>query len=224
MLRASAALAAIVLPCTVLQAQELQIHYINVGWGGSTLIVGPDGTTVLLDGGNTGRGTQRIVPYLNSIGITPSTGLDYTIVSHQHCDHNGGLDEVVQAGWNVWVENWDNGSTYSTSCVTQWDSTASSTAAGIPVAMPIGTVVQLGGGATLTCIARNGSIIGGGSVAVSDENDRSIAVLVKHGGFEWIWAGDLGGGQGDSACTGRTTAAKAARTTTGSTWRDPRWL
>ena len=206
MLRTIFRLAALALPCAPLAAQELQIHYINVGWGGSTLIVGPDGTTVLLDGGNTGRGTQRVVPYLNAIGITPAIGLDYTIVSHQHCDHNGGLDEVVNAGWNVWVENWDNGSTYSSSCVTQWDSTASTTAAGIPVAMPVGTVVQLGGGATLTCIARNGSIIGGGGVSVSDENDRSIAVLVKHGGFEWIWAGDLGGGQNDSACTGRTTA------------------
>ena len=192
--------------CASLQAQELQIHYINVGWGGAALVVGPDGTTVLLDGGNTGRGTQRIAPYLNSIGITPAVGLDYTVVSHQHCDHNGGMDEVVQAGWNVHIENWDNGSTYSTSCVTEWDSVAATTTAGVPVAMPVGTVVQLGNGATMTCIARNGSIIGGGTVAVSDENDRSIALLVKYGGFEWLWAGDLGGGQADTTCTGRTTA------------------
>jgi beta-lactamase superfamily II metal-dependent hydrolase len=206
LLRHSAVLTACVALATPSLAQDLRIHYINVGWGGAALVVGPDGTTVLLDGGNTGRGTQRIVPYLNSIGITAAQGLDYTIVSHQHCDHNGGIDEVVQAGWNVHVENWDNGSTYSTSCVTQWDSVAATTTAGVPIAMPVGTVVQLGNGATMTCVARNGAIIGGGSVAVSDENDRSIALLVKYGGFEWLWAGDLGGGQGDSACTGRTTA------------------
>src|SRR5262249_46311640 len=39
----------------------------------------------------------------------------------------------------------------------------------------------------------NGSIAGGGTVSVSDENDRSIAVLVQYGGFDWLWASDLGG-------------------------------
>src|SRR6266581_4623087 len=79
-----------------------------------------------------------------------------------------------------------------------------STTAGAPVAMPVGTVIALGNGATLTCVARNGSIIGGGSVAVSDENDRSIALLIKYGGFDYIWASDMGGGP--DACTGRSTA------------------
>ena len=38
---------------------------------------------------------------------------------------------------------------------------------------------------------------------MSNENDRSIAVLVKYGAFEYLWASDLGGG--DDACTGRST-------------------
>ena len=70
--------------------------------------------------------------------------------------------------------------------------------------MPVGTVIQLGNGAKITCIARNGSIIGGGSVAVTDENDRSIALLIKYGGFDYLWASDLGGGS--DSCTGRSTA------------------
>src|SRR5207249_11350887 len=82
-------------------AQQLEIHYINVGWGGSVLVKGPDGTTVLLEAGNTGKGTAYVVPYLQSIGIAPAAGLDYTIAGHQHCDHIGGLDEVVNAGYNV---------------------------------------------------------------------------------------------------------------------------
>src|SRR5262249_48563316 len=36
-------------------------------------------------------------------------------------------------------------------------------------------------------------------------NDRSIAVLVQYGGFNWLWASDLGGGSIDNACTGRST-------------------
>jgi len=34
-------------------AQNLEIHYINVGWGSSVFVKGPNGTTVLLEAGNT---------------------------------------------------------------------------------------------------------------------------------------------------------------------------
>jgi beta-lactamase superfamily II metal-dependent hydrolase len=183
--------------------QNLEIHYIDVGWGGSVFIKGPTGTTVLLEAGNTGMGTQYVVPYLKSIGVQPANGLDYVIGGHQHCDHIGGLDEVIQAGYNVHIKQYYNGSTYASSCADGWNSASASTTAGAPIPMPVGTVIQLGNGATLTCIARNGSIIGGGSVAVSDENDRSIALLIKYGGFDYIWASDMGGGS--DSCTGRST-------------------
>lgn len=186
-----------------LSAQQLEIHYIDVGWGGSVLVKGPDGTTVLLEAGNTGKGTQYVVPYLESIGIQPANGLDYIIGGHQHCDHIGGLDEVINAGYNVRIKQYSNGSSYSSSCVDSWNAAAATTTAGAPVPMPVGTVIPLGNGATMTCIARNGSIIGGGSVSVSDENDRSIALLIQYGGFDYLWASDLGGGS--DACTGRST-------------------
>jgi beta-lactamase superfamily II metal-dependent hydrolase len=159
---------------------------------------------VLLEAGETGMGTSEVVPYLQSIGIATTDGLDYTIVGHQHCDHLGGLDEVVSAGYNVHTKNYYNGSTTTSTCVTGWNTAAATTTAGAPVSMPVGTVINLGSGATLTCIARNGSIIGGGSVAVSNENDRSIALLLKYGAFEYLWASDLGGGS--DACTGRSTS------------------
>ncbi|HVT02207.1 MAG TPA: Ig-like domain-containing protein [Thermoanaerobaculia bacterium] len=187
-----------------LGAQQLEIHYIDVGWGGSVLVKGPDGTTVMLEAGNTGLGTQYVVPYLKSIGIQPANGLDYMIGGHQHCDHIGGLDEVIQAGYNVRIKQYSNGSSYASSCVDGWVAAAATTTAGAPVPMPVGTVILLGNGAKITCVARNGSIIGGGSVAVSDENDRSIALLVQYGGFDYLWASDLGGGS--DTCTGRSTA------------------
>jgi len=185
------------------EAQNLEIHTINVQWGGSVLLVGPDGTTVLLEAGETGMGTSEVVPYLQSIGIQATDGLDYMIAGHQHCDHLGGLDEVISAGYDVHVKNYYNGSTTTSTCVTGWNTAAATTTAGSPVSMPVGTVIQLGNGATATCVVRNGSIIGGGSVSVSNENDRSIGLLVKYGAFEYLWASDLGGG-GD-ACTGRST-------------------
>jgi len=187
-----------------LLAQNLEIHYVDVGWGGSVFVKGPDGTTVLLEAGNTGMGTQYVVPYLKSIGVQPANGIDYVIGGHQHCDHIGGLDEVINAGYNVHIKQYSNGSSYASTCVDGWNAAAAGTTAGAPVPMPVGTVIALGNGATLTCIARNGSIIGGGSVGVSDENDRSIAVLIKYGGFDYLWASDLGGGS--DGCTGRSTA------------------
>ncbi len=193
----------LILVALPLAAQNLEIHYINVGWGGSVFIKGPDGTTVLLEAGNTGLGTQYVVPYLKSIGVQPVNGLDYVVGGHQHCDHIGGLGEVLNAGYNVRVKQYSNGSAYASPCVDSWNSASAATTAGAPIAMPVGTVIALGGGATLTCIARDGSIIGGGSVAVSNENDRSIALLIKYGGFDYIWASDLGGGP--DSCTGRGT-------------------
>ena len=182
--------AAIVTPAT---AQQLEIHYINVGWGGSVLVKGPTGTTVLMEAGNTGKGTAYVVPYLQSIGLLPAAGLDYTIAGHQHCDHIGGLDEVVNAGYDVHVKNYYNGSSYASTCVDEWNARAPTTTAGALVVPTVGQQIALGNGALLTFVAVNGRIIGGGTVSVSDENDRSIAVLIQYGGFDYLWASDLGG-------------------------------
>jgi beta-lactamase superfamily II metal-dependent hydrolase len=189
-------------------AQQLQIHQINVGWGNSVLVKGPDGTTVLLEAGNTGKGTGKVVPYLQSIGLTPAMGLDYVIGGHQHCDHIGGLDEVINAGYNVRIANYYNGSSYTSSCVDGWNAAAATTSGGAPRVPLVGTQLALGSGATMTIVAVNGRIIGGGTVPVSDENDRSIAVLVKYGGFDYLWASDMGGGNIDEACTGRFTSSQ----------------
>ena len=185
---------------------NLEIHQINVGWGGSILVRGPDGTTVLLEAGNTGDGTASVVPYLKSVGVQPGQGLDYTIAGHQHCDHVGGLDEVVRAGYDVHRKNYFNGSSNTTSCTDQWKAVTPTTSAGRHVVPVLGSTIPLGNGATLTFLASNGSLIGGGHVTVSDENDRSIAVLIKYGGFDFLWASDLGGGSADNACTGRSTS------------------
>jgi len=189
---------------------DLEIHYINVGWGSAVFVKGPGtaGKTVLMEAGNTGDGSGRVVPYLQSIGYSPSAGFDWTIAGHQHCDHIGGMDEVVQAGYDVRTANYYNGSNYASTCVDGWRASTQGTTAGLHVSAPVGGQLALGNGATLTFLARNGSIIGGGSVSVSDENDRSIAVLIKYGGFDYLWASDLGGGNVDEACTGRFTSSQ----------------
>src|SRR5688572_27911693 len=100
-----------------------------------------------MERGSMGKRTARVSTYLQSIGSMPANGLDYTIAGHQRCDHIGGLDEVVQAGYNVHVTNYYNGSSTTSTCVDGWNAAAATTTAGAPVAVPVGTQILLGNGA-----------------------------------------------------------------------------
>src|SRR5262245_18620803 len=64
-----------------LSSTNLEIHYINVGWGGAVFVKGPgtNGAKILLEAGNTGMGTTRVVPYLQSIGFPTGSAFDDTI-------------------------------------------------------------------------------------------------------------------------------------------------
>ncbi|MBI4032075.1 lamin tail domain-containing protein [Candidatus Berkelbacteria bacterium] len=184
----------------------LEIHQINVQQGDCTLLVGPDGTTFLIDAGNVGKGTSEVVPYLASIGIQPSEGLDFMLATHGDQDHLGGLDEVIEAGYGVKQQVWNNGSTKSGDQIDEFVAATLNTPGGPVQEMPLGYVVQLGLGATATCVAVGGQVLGHGQVTgATNENDLSVAILVRFGSFEYLTAGDLGGGDSDRTCTGRST-------------------
>ena len=56
-------------------------------WGDSCLVVFPDGTTMLIDGGMP-KYAPVLLQNLKKLGVEK---LDYVMVSHQHNDHQGGL-------------------------------------------------------------------------------------------------------------------------------------
>jgi beta-lactamase superfamily II metal-dependent hydrolase len=186
----------------------LEIHYIDVGWGTSVLVIGPDGTRMLMDGGRQGQGSAHVIPYMESLGLMPVDGLTYILSSHLHSDHIAGLTEVMNGGYNVSNAVYYNGSDYSNSYVSAFRAAANNTTAGPIRVLALGTVIQLGDSATATCVCANGYVIGQGFIPGSqaDENDRSIGILIKYGRFEYLFAGDLGGGEGDNSCTHRTTS------------------
>lgn len=187
--------------------QTLKIHQINVQQGDCTLIVGPDGTTLLIDAGNEGKGSSEVVPYLKSIGIMPAQGIDYMIASHRDSDHLGGLDEVIAAGYDVEKDIWDNGSKKTNKPINDFLKKAKTTTAGAAKKIPLDHVIQLGDGATARCVAVGGNVLGHGKVVESPgENDKSVAILVTYKDFEYITAGDLGGGDSDRSCTDRSTS------------------
>lgn len=177
---------------------DLTIHAINVGWGSSVLVEGPTGKHMLLDAGNVGEGTAAVGPYLKAEGVT---SLDVIVLSHNHQDHAGGLSEIAAMGFTAPV-NYFNGSTGGSSTALNWESSVGATA------ITPGTVIDLGGGATATCIAANGRVIGQTTnYSGGDENDNSVALLIQYGGFKYIWEGDLGGAaDAEDTCSGRTTS------------------
>ena len=69
----------------------INVHYIDVGQGDSTLIV-CGGKTLLIDAGENGH-EQQVINYLNSVGVKK---LDYIVATHQHSDHIGGIPEVLE--------------------------------------------------------------------------------------------------------------------------------
>ena len=72
---------------------DLQVYFIDVEGGQSTLFVMPTGETLLVDTGNPGgRDAGRIVAMCKAAGVTR---IDTLVITHYHTDHVGGLPEVV---------------------------------------------------------------------------------------------------------------------------------
>jgi len=82
--------------------QTLDIYFIDVEGGQSTLIVTPRGESLLVDTGfaangfddtsNRGRDGQRIVAAVRAAGLKR---IDYLLTTHFHADHDGGVTDVM---------------------------------------------------------------------------------------------------------------------------------
>ena len=87
-------------------SRSLEIYFIDVEGGQSTLMVTPDRQSLLIDAGFAGDGSgfrpgdphqardaNRIIAAARDAGITK---IDYLLVTHFHPDHDGGVSELAQ--------------------------------------------------------------------------------------------------------------------------------
>lgn len=72
---------------------DLELHFIDVGQGDSTLILTPDGYAMLIDAGDNSQG-KNVVSYIQSLGINK---IDVLIGTHPDADHIGGVDDVINS-------------------------------------------------------------------------------------------------------------------------------
>jgi beta-lactamase superfamily II metal-dependent hydrolase len=76
-------------------AKPIQIYFIDVEGGQSTLFVTPAGQSLLIDTGNpgnNGRDADRIVAAAMLAGVRK---IDYVLLTHYHSDHVGGVPQLA---------------------------------------------------------------------------------------------------------------------------------
>ena len=187
-----------------------KVYFVDIGQGAGTLIVSPTGKSLLIDGGPNTQGTNKIIPLLNTLGIAT---IDYTILTHYHVDHDGGLIELINAN-RIAGTAYDNGDAPRVQPPVLSNSTgqfytnyvnALAAHSGTITRTTItgGTVIDLGGGMKATCLHAGGNLLSGGNIYISntDLNSESISTLIEYGSFDFLISGDMTGG-------GQTTTAK----------------
>jgi beta-lactamase superfamily II metal-dependent hydrolase len=186
---------------------KLQIHFIDVGQGDAELLISPGGQTVLIDGGLPGS-QNAVKPYLLNHGVT---NFDYFVVSHYHNDHIGCakalLTTDVVSHLKAAYDRGDNPThtdSYDKTFARNYRSAVQGkrvAASAQPPAAGAGAVHSFRLDANsaqpveiqFVAVNGNGQITKTGEI---NENDLSVACLVRFGQFSAVLGGDLSGSNG----------------------------
>ena len=152
----------------------LRLVMIDVGQGDALLLVGPEGTSLLVDGGKSGSDDELE----RALADAAVTELDYTLLSHMHADHLGAMDELLGAHPEV-RRCYDHGGSASTNAYESYAAEASR----CRTTLHGGDSIDLGPGV-------QADILHPGSPGDSDENANSIVLRVAFAGVTMLLGGD----------------------------------
>lgn len=159
--------------CPAAGTGPLEVHVIDVGQGDAILVVSPDGFVMLLD---TGTSSMAAIAqsYLGSKNIT---GIDYTLVSHMHSDHMGGMATMLTQHPEV-VACFDHGGTYTTTAYDQYVAAAGTRR----TTLAVGSTIDLGPSVVAQVLHAH--------AGDSNENNNSVVVRLTYKGNTILLGGD----------------------------------
>ena len=164
------------------QDDQLELRFLDVGQG-DAILVRHAGRTALIDAGP----SDAIVGKLQSLGVS---SIDILIASHNHADHIGGMDAVIDA---FPVRNYlDNGYPHTTQ--TYLNLIRLVRDRGITYLQATARDINLG-----DAVLR---IIPPRAVAGTDQNNHNVSVLVERGDFKALLTGDSEGPQRQALLAG----------------------
>jgi beta-lactamase superfamily II metal-dependent hydrolase len=162
---------------------KLQIIHLDVGQADGAVLISPLGQVAMFDDGGSLYPVfpcARVLTELSALGITH---VDYHFASHFHADHIGcfdSLSKVIQ-----FDQGWDGGSTYSNSMISKYK-TALGGRRHIVTKDRVFTLDSLSAHpVTIKVVDFN-------NASTTDENPKSVMLLVKYGSFSESFGGDLG--------------------------------
>jgi len=187
-------------------ARDLRIYFVDVEGGQATLIVTPDGESLLVDAGWPGfddRDAKRIQAAARHAGIQR---IDYLLMTHYHLDHVGGIEPLLNyVPVACFVDHGENTET-GESARKLSESYRRALSKGRRLTVKPGDRIPLRGVEVLVVAARGDliprSLPGAGArnphcegIARKDddptENARSIGFLLRYGKFRFLDLADL---------------------------------
>lgn len=157
------------------ELEPMEVHFIDVGQGDSTLIKCGD-SAMLIDAGENDKGTL-VQNYIKKQGVK---ALDYLIITHPDSDHSGGADVIITK-YDIDTIIYPN---YSKDTATWRDVVKAMDYKRYKVTEPVvGDTYKLGD-AEFTIIAPNSDDYG------DNANNYSVGIILRHGNKKFVFTGD----------------------------------
>lgn len=196
-------------------AKPLEIYFIDVEGGQSTLIVGPSGESLLIDAGWSGRNGRDLNRILAAAKAAKVKRIDTLLVTHFHGDHAGGVLALAEKMPIGRILDHGKNSESDRAAVVVDEDYARALAMTKRESVKPGDSIAVKG-LDIKVVASDEQVIGGegvpnplcaaqkgGAFLAAGENAHSVGVVVEFGKFRFVDLGDLVfNGQMKLACPG----------------------